>query len=67
MYSLIPDGCTLLKLSTDSVATISVDYKPKPRVRVLHEEFDIADYPVRGLKASGIRLATRELQSCKIK
>jgi topoisomerase-4 subunit A len=66
MYSLVPDGCTLLKLSTDPVATISVDYKPKPRVRVLHEEFAIADYPVRGLKASGIRLATRELQSCKV-
>jgi len=66
-YSLIPDGCTLLKLSTDAIATISVDYKPKPRVRVLHEEFAVADYPVRGLKASGIRLAAREMQSCKVK
>lgn len=66
VYSLIPDGCTLLKLANDPVAKISVDYKPKPRLRVLHEEFDIADYPVRGLKANGIRLATRELQSCKV-
>jgi topoisomerase-4 subunit A len=65
-YRLVPDGCKLLKLTTETDRRISLDYKPKARVRVLHEEFAISDYPVRGVKAGGIRLALRELKSGKI-
>lgn len=65
-YGLVPDGCKLLKLTTETDRKISLDYKPKARLRVLHEEFDISDYPVRGVKAGGIRLAPRELKSGKI-
>ena len=65
-YELVPDGCKLLKLTTDSGATVSCAYKPKPRLRVLEESFAIADYPVRGLKAGGIRLSTREIKGIKV-
>ena len=65
-YQLVPEGSTLLKLTTDPSGTVSLDYKPKPRLRVLQEQFEVADYPVRGLRAGGIRLAARELRSCKI-
>jgi len=37
----------------------------KPRLRVLNEEFALADYPVRGLKAGGIRLSTKEPENCR--
>jgi len=65
-YELVPEGCSLLKLTTKSSGKVMLDYKPKPRVRVLEEEFAIADYPVRGLRAGGIRLAPREIKTCKI-
>jgi topoisomerase-4 subunit A len=65
-YELVPEGTTLLKLTTAESGTISIDYKPKPRVRILAEEFEIADYPIRGLRAGGIRLAARELKSCTV-
>ena len=65
-YEFVPEGGKLLKLTTDSGRKIALDYKPKPRIRVLREEFEIDKYPVRGLKAGGIRLAPRELKSGKI-
>ena len=64
-YELVPEGCRILKLTTDNSQKIAVDYKPKPRVRILHEESAIEDYPVRGNRAGGIRLATREIKSAK--
>ena len=65
-YDLTPDRAKLLRLTTNSDADVLVDYKPKPRLRVLNEKFTIVDYPVRGLRAGGIRLSTREIKSCKI-
>ena len=65
-YALVPEGGRLLKLTTHSDRKVSLDYKPKPRLRVLQEEFAIADYPIRGLRAGGIRLSSRELKTCKI-
>lgn len=66
VYELVPEDAKLLKMTTDSDKKVSLDYKPKPRLRKLNEEFSIAQYPVRGLRAGGIRLAAKELQTCKI-
>ena len=41
------------------------EYKPKPRLRVLTEEFKVADYLVKGVKAGGVRLANKELKSVR--
>jgi len=65
-YSIIPDDCTMLKLTTDSSAVILCEYKPKPRLKVLEESFTIADYLVKGTKAAGVRLANKEVKSVKI-
>ena len=62
----MPEGCKLLKMTTHSDKMVSLAYKAKPRLRKLNEEFSIAQYPVRGLRAGGIRLAAKELQGCKI-
>ena len=64
-YDLVPEGCKVLKLTTETGQKVQVNYKPKVRVRVLEEEFSVDDYPVRGNKAKGIRLATREIQTVK--
>ncbi len=66
VYNLNPEGTKLLKFTTNSEKKIILDYKPKPRLKILNEEFSISDYPIRGIKAGGIRLASRELQTCKI-
>ncbi len=65
-YALVPEKARILKLTTDSERRITLAYKPRPRLRVLEEEFPISRYPVRGLKAKGIRLSTKELKSCRI-
>lgn len=64
-YELAPEGCRILKLTTNSRRTIQANFKPKPRVRITEEQFAIADYPVRGNRARGIRLANREVKSVK--
>ncbi|MEE3234898.1 MAG: DNA topoisomerase IV subunit A [Candidatus Latescibacterota bacterium] len=66
VYKLNPEGTKLLKFTANSEKKIVLDYKPKPRLKILNEEFLIRDYPIRGIKAGGIRLASRELQTCKI-
>ena len=65
-YDLVPADCKVLRLTTDSDKQIALDYKPKPRLRKLNEVFPISEYPVRGLRAGGIRLSTKELEGCKL-
>ncbi|MDD5673766.1 MAG: DNA topoisomerase IV subunit A [Chitinivibrionales bacterium] len=65
-YSLVPDGSDVLKLTTAIAGTIHLEYKPKPYQRIAEESFEIADYPVRGNKAGGIRLSPREIKSAHI-
>lgn len=64
-YELVPEGCKVLKLTTDQNINVHVSYKPKPRVRILEEEFPIEDFLVKGKTAKGIRLANREVKSAK--
>ncbi|MBD3344187.1 MAG: DNA topoisomerase IV subunit A [Chitinivibrionales bacterium] len=64
-YSIVPENGVPVKLTTDSSLAIDVEYKPKPRVRVLNETFNISDFLVKGVKATGVRLANRELKSAK--
>lgn len=64
-YSLVPDKCTMLKLTTDHGLWASVEYKPKPRLKVLGEMFQVKDYLVKGVKAGGVRLANKELKSAR--
>jgi len=64
-YELVPSGCKVLKFTTNRDINVHVSYKPKPRVRILEEEFPIEEYTVRGKTAKGIRLAPREVKSAK--
>ncbi len=45
--------------------SVVVDYKPKPRVRVIQEKFDCEEFLVKGNRAKGVRLANREVKSGK--
>jgi topoisomerase-4 subunit A len=59
-YFLVPDGAEILHVDTREKFTFSVKYVPKPRLKVLSEAFRVQDYNVRGLKAGGVRLASKE-------
>jgi topoisomerase-4 subunit A len=64
-YSIVPERCTVLKLTTGTDCVVSVDYKPKPRLKVLHEKFVVDDYLIKGVKAGGVRLANKEVKSVR--
>jgi topoisomerase-4 subunit A len=64
-YSIVPEKCTPLYLTTEKQGTLSVEYKPKPRLKVKQEEFQIEDYLVKGVKAGGVRLANKEAKSVR--
>ena len=65
-YSLIPDGAQPLLVSAAPDVTFTVHYTPKPRLKVTKETFKARDFNVRGLKAGGIRLASKEVDSLEI-
>jgi topoisomerase-4 subunit A len=65
-YSIVPENCTVIKLTTDRDLSITVTYKPLARIRLLQETFRLADYAVKGVKARGVRLSTKEVKSIRL-
>lgn len=65
-YNLVPDGGRLLKLTTRKNAGVHVSYKPKPRLKVKEETFSVGDYLVKGTKAKGVRLTSKEAKSIRM-
>ena len=59
-YLFAPDTATVLYASTAENFEFTVQYAPKPRTKKTEERFKTADYPEKGLKAQGVRLAERE-------
>jgi topoisomerase-4 subunit A len=66
-YSLVPEGAEVLYVDTRDKFNFTVRYAPKPRLKVLTEVFKAQDYPVRGLKAGGIKLAGKEAAAVTVK
>ncbi|MFW5960674.1 MAG: DNA topoisomerase IV subunit A, partial [Chitinivibrionales bacterium] len=62
-YSIVPENSKILKLITEPEGIITINYKPKPRIKILSESFEISDFLVKGIKASGVKLANREVKS----
>ena len=59
----MPENCVPLKLTTETNQQIKVEYKPKPRIKILEEKFNLSDFPIHSHKAKGIRLAKREVKN----
>jgi topoisomerase IV subunit A len=62
-YQIIPDDCEILRLTTQTDVLIHLKYKPAPRLRTLEQIFKLKDFPVRGLKAQGLRLEAKAVES----
>jgi len=66
-YFLVPDGAEVLRIDTRQKFAFTIHYKPKPRLKILTENFKAQDYNVRGLKAGGIRLSNKEAAKAEVK
>ena len=62
-YLFVPDTAAVLYASTVENFEFTVQYAPKPRTKKNEARFKTADYPEKGLKAQGVRLAEREAES----
>jgi topoisomerase-4 subunit A len=66
-YSLVPEGAAVLHLDTRPKFVFTAVYKPKPRLKVLREDFKAQNFMVKGLKANGVRLSGKEILKVEVK
>jgi topoisomerase-4 subunit A len=60
-YSLVPEGAVVLHIDTRPKFVFTAVYKPKPRLKVLREDFKAQNFAVKGLKANGVKLSNKEI------
>ncbi len=65
-YVIIPDGMELLHVDTRAKFNFTLHYEPKPRLKILTETFKSQSFEEKGLKAQGVRLASKETASIEI-
>ncbi len=64
-YPYVPDNCKVLKLTVKEDLEVVVTFKPKARLKILEERKPLPDFLVKGVKAAGVRLSTKEIKSVK--
>ncbi len=64
-YLFVPDTATILYADTAGDFEFTVHYTPQPRTKKHEERFSTTDYPEKGLKTLGIRLADREAEAAE--
>ncbi len=62
-YRIVPDETEVLKVTTKEDIDAVLKYKPLSKYKVLEERFPVSDYLIKGVKAAGVRLSTKELKS----
>jgi topoisomerase-4 subunit A len=63
--SCLPEDSKLLKFTTKEDWNVFVGYVPKKGMRILEEVFPLEDFLVKGVKAAGVRLTTKEIKTAK--
>jgi topoisomerase-4 subunit A len=66
-YSLTPEGAAVLHIDTRPKFIFTAVYKPKPRLKVLREDFKAQNFAVKGLKANGVRISNKEILKVDLK
>ncbi|MDR1626104.1 MAG: DNA topoisomerase IV subunit A [Spirochaetia bacterium] len=64
-YNLVPEGMELLKLTSKEDALIHLEYQPARGLKKLEENFALKKFPVRGLKAAGIRISPKKIKTAQ--
>lgn len=60
-YQLLPEGAQVLWFSALPRASFTARYVKKPKIKIHEEAFRVEDFDVKGIKAGGVRLASREI------
>ncbi len=66
-YTLVGEALDILHLDIRKTFFLVCHYKPKPRQKILIEQFAIEDYLIKGWKAGPVRLAPRELSKIEVR
>ncbi len=64
-YAFIPEKCKILKLTIKDDVELIINYKPKPKVKILEEKIPLSSFLIKSSKANGVRLSTKEIKSIK--
>ena len=65
-YFFAPDGMEVLHVDTRKNFTFTVNYVPKPRVKILTEKFKTDGFEEKSLKAKGVRVVAKEVESITV-
>jgi topoisomerase-4 subunit A len=63
VYDYVPEGAVILDFKIGESYNIKAKYKPKERSKVTEQDFALSDFPIRGLKAGGLKLSSREIKT----
>lgn len=65
-YNFAPDGMEVLHVDTREKFKFTLNYVKKPRIKVASQEFKAQTYEEKGLKAGGVRIDTKEVESITV-
>ena len=65
-YFFAPDGMEVLHIDTRKTFAFQLNYVKKPKVKILSEKFKAGDYEEKSLKAKGVRVAAKEVQTIEV-
>lgn len=62
-YFFAPDGMEVLFVETRKDFNFTLNYVKKPKMKILKESFKASDFAEKGIKAQGVRVVAKEVQS----
>lgn len=65
-YFFAPEGTEVLHIDTRKTFTFQLNYVKKTKIKILSEKFKAASYDEKSLKAKGVRVAAKEVQSIQV-
>ncbi|MDR2659097.1 MAG: DNA topoisomerase IV subunit A [Spirochaetaceae bacterium] len=66
-YSFVPENTDVLHIDVREKFTFILHYIPKPRLKILSEEFKAQSFGLKGIKASGVRLSGKAVKRIEVK
>ena len=65
-YLIVPEGMEVLHVDTRNKFSFTLNFVPKPRLKITEQSFKAQDYEEKGLKTLGVRLVAREVESITV-
>ena len=65
-YFLAPEGMEVLHIDTRKTFTFELNYVKKPKMKIFKEAFKAGDFEEKSLKAKGVRVAAKEVQTISV-